>query len=58
MADGYSVHFLGLSPTHVLKTPVLELGWFAMHPDQVNQDIFSMAWNYITQLLDQNAMSF
>ena len=43
VADGYSVHFLGLSPTHVLKTPVLELGWFAMHPDQVNQDIFNMA---------------
>ncbi|MDA9953797.1 hypothetical protein N9D61_05650 [Planktomarina sp.] len=56
MADGYSVHFLGLSPTHVLKTPVLELGWFAMHPDQVNQDIYSMAWGYITQLLDQNAV--
>ena len=51
-----------LLPLAVFDRPVLELGRFAIDPLQGNfrgnSDIFRLAWGVVTQLVDQNNVSF
>ena len=59
---GYSAQFFDLSPLTVFDRPVLELGRFAVDPLQgnlrENSDVFRLAWGVVTQLVDQNNVSF
>ena len=55
---GYSAQFFDLSPLRVFDRPVLELGRFAIDPQRGTSDIFSLAWGVVTQLVDQNNVSF
>jgi hypothetical protein len=55
---GYSAQFFDLSPLRVFDRPVLELGRFAIDPQRGNSDIFRLAWGVVTQLVDQNNVSF
>ena len=55
---GYSAQFFDLSPLRVFERPVLELGRFAIDPLRGNSDIFRLAWGVVTQLVDQNNVSF
>ena len=55
---GYSAQVFDLSPLRVFERPVLELGRFAIDPQRGNSDIFRLAWGVVTQLVDQNNVSF
>ena len=55
---GYSAQFFDLAPLSLFDRPVLELGRFAIDPHKGNYDIFRLAWGVLTQLVDQNHVSF
>ena len=55
---GYSAQFFDLSPLASFDRPVLELGRFGIDPQRANSDVFRLAWGVVTQLVDQNNVSF
>jgi len=55
---GYSAQFFDLSPLASFDRPVLELGRFGIDPLRANSDVFRLAWGVVTQLVDQNNVSF
>ena len=55
---GYSAQFFDLTPLSLFNRPVLELGRFAIDPQKGNSDVFRLACGVVTQLIDQNHVSF
>ena len=54
----YSAQFFDLTPRSLFDRPVLELGRFAIAPQKGISDVFRLAWGVVTQLVDQNHVSF